>query len=629
MLLSFVCCNKQVEILEDNLTQNSKVNTFFKSEDYQKSKKSKRLILSKKLAAETTLNSHDTYLIYNNISYLYSKLNKVDSAIFYTKKMLKLSKVEINANLKGKAFFKLGVYYNQKNLKDSAYFFYIKSKKEFFKLKDSIYLGKSLTNLAIIESDFGSYSISDSLAVESLKFFNNKEPNIIASIFNCLAINAKKRYLNTEAIAYYNAALKISTSKSSIIKYKNNIAIAHKEFKNYSKSILIFENLLKDTVSSEKTKIRIIDNLAYVKWLQDPTKKVLKELLWSKSLREQQKDSDGLIASYKHLSEYYNKKNRDISLDFALKMYKVSKKVKSTQDVLEAIDKIVKITAPQKAIKYYKESIHLRDSLKEAETKRQYKFAKIKYNYEEEEKQKLKFKTLAAENKLTIEQEKSKKKNIFIIGLLITSGLVFLIYRRKHQHKRRILQESYNTETRIARRLHDELGNGIYNVITKVQNPKFSEEEIISDLDKVYLQTRKISHENDSIETGVDFENYFRGLISSYNSDYCKIILKGVSSLGLNKLETEKQVVIYRVFNELFVNMRKHSEANLVVLSCKKTNNRLEMIYTDNGVGFKENIIVLKNGLKNMETRIKTINGTINFENKPNKGLKVSIHFKN
>ena len=62
-LISFLCCNKQVEIIENNLTKNSKVNTFFKSEYYQKSKKSKRLILSKKLATQTTLNSHDTYLI--------------------------------------------------------------------------------------------------------------------------------------------------------------------------------------------------------------------------------------------------------------------------------------------------------------------------------------------------------------------------------------------------------------------------------------------------------------------------------------------------------------------------------------------------------------------------------------
>ena len=176
--------------------------------------------------------------------------------------------------------------------------------------------------------------------------------------------------------------------------------------------------------------------------------------------------------------------------------------------------------------------------------------------------------------------------------------------------------------------MHDELGNGIYNVIAKVQSSNFNKKDIVNDLDKVYLQTRKISHENDVIPTGVKFESYFRELVSSYNSETCKIILKDLSSLDLKTLNIDKQIVIYRVFNELFVNMKKHSKASLVVLTCKKTNKLIEMIYSDNGVGFKGNTIPLNNGLKNMETRIKTINGSINFENKPSNGIKVAIHFK-
>lgn len=98
--------------------------------------------------------------------------------------------------------------------------------------------------------------------------------------------------------------------------------------------------------------------------------------------------------------------------------------------------------------------------------------------------------------------------------------------------------------------------------------------------------------------------------------------------LDLNKLAKEKQIALSRVFNELFVNMRKHSNATLVVLSCEKIKNNYEIIYADNGIGFKENKIIFKNGLKNVETRIKTINGIITFENKPGKGLKVIFNFK-
>lgn len=629
LVIFFLSCKKEAIIENNRSTENSTINVFFTSSDYKKLNYKERLHLSKKILNEEILTISDKYVIFNNLSFLYSKERMLDSSIFFSRKMLDLSIVKNNVNLKGKTFFKLGNYFNKLNKKDSAYFYFFMAKKSFLQTTDSLQTANALINLAIIESDFGSYSTSDSIAVESLRYLNRDNESVIAKTYNCLAINSKKRDLFEDAISYYKKASDLSNSKNSIIKYKNNIANVYKEQKEYSKSISILENLLKDSITNKKTKATIIDNLAYTKWLNESREDVLNELLLAESIRILQNDNYGLIASYSHLSEYFISINKPQSLFYANKMYEVSKKVKATNGILESIDIIVALETPQKSIKYYKESIYLRDSLQEVETKRQHKFAKIKYNYEEEEKQKLKFKTLATESKLVAEQENSQKKNVLIVTTLSISSLLFFIYRRKQQHKKQVLQENYNTETRIARRLHDELGNGIYNIITKVQNPKFKNKEIINDLDKIYLKTRAISHENDTVETGANFEDYFKDLIAGYNSDTCKIILKDLSSLDLNNLSKTKQIVVYRVFNELFVNMKKHSKASIVVLSCKKTNNNLEMNYADNGVGFKGNSIVLKNGLKNMETRIKSINGIVNFENKPTKGLKVSIHFKN
>jgi len=566
--------------------------------------------------------------IYKIVRYHGKKRQNI-KALYYTHQLLTVAKENKNIKQQAKSYNKLAIYNYRENFNDSAFYYYRKSKELYMQLGDSINVGINLLNIGIIESDYGSYSASDSTLVESIKYVQGKRDRTISSAYNCLAINAKERLLYTDAIIYYNKALEISTNKISKTIYKNNLANVYKELKNYPKSILILENLLKDSITDQKRKARIIDNLAHIKWLNKSKENVLKELLLALSVRDKLNDNSGLIASYNHLSDYFRDLNKSKSLFYGNKMYEVAKKESATNEILESIDVIVSLQKPEKSIKYYKESIHLRDSLREAETKRQYKFAKIKYNFEEEEIQKQKFKTLATENKLLAEQEYSEKKNIFILGILLTSGLLILIFKRKYQYKKRILQEEYNTEIRIAKKLHDELGNDIFHTLTKLQNPKIESVEIINDLDKIYLQTRAISHENDSIETGANFENYFRDLVSSYNSNTCKIILKDLSTLDLNNLKKEKQVVVYRVFNELFVNMKKHSKASLVVLSCKKTKRNIEMIYADNGVGFKENTIILKNGLINVETRIKTIKGTINFENKPNKGLKVYIHFKN
>lgn len=568
------------------------------------------------------------YRVFDTNSFVYSKLNKPDSAIYYEKAMLNMDHTKKNDTLLGKINFRLGTYFHKKNQKDSAFYYYNKSKEHLFNTNDSLQLGKCLLNMAYIEKNFGNYTKSDSIATASIKFINGKRTSTTASAYNVLAINSKKRFLYKDAISYYLTGIGISNRKSSIITYKNNLANVYKELKNYSKSISILEDLLKDSISNLKTKARVIDNLAHVKWINNSKEPVLKDFLLAKSIRIQEKDTYALIASYSHLSEFFYKKDKIKSLLYANKMYEISKQEKSPQDQIEAIEKIIALKTPQKSIKYYKEVIRLRDSLQKAETKRQYKFADIKYNYEVEEKQKLKFKNLASENKFIAEQENSQKKNIVLISITFASGLLFLIFMRKQQHKKRTLQETYNIETRIAKRLYDELGNDIFNTLTKIQSTKFKTEEIINDLDKIYLQTRSISHENDSIETGNNFENYFRDLIASYNFDACKIILKDLSSLDLNTLNKEKQIVFYRIFNELIVNMRKHSKATLVVISCKKISNRLEVVYADNGVGFKDKKIIFKNGLKNIETRINTINGFISFENRTNNGLKVVLSFK-
>ncbi|MCH3883262.1 MULTISPECIES: tetratricopeptide repeat-containing sensor histidine kinase [Tenacibaculum] len=547
----------------------------------------------------------------------------------YSRKLLNRALENKNKSQEARSYYKIAEFQRKLKVKDSAFYYYKKSKELYLQENDSIQVARCLLNIAIIESDFGDYANSDISGINSLKYLNGRRKKTIISSYNTLAINSKRQFLFEEAIYNYNRALSYKPSEKNVVIIKKNIANVYKEQGNYLKSILTLDGLLQDSIKSTKTRIRIIDNLAHIKWLQNPKANVLKDLLLANSNKQRFKDNYGLIASYSHLSEFFNNKNRSKSLFYANEMYKVSKKERSPNDIIESIDKIVALQTPHKAMKFYKESIHLRDSLQVADTKRQYKFAKIKYNYEEEEKLKLKFKTLAAENKLIAEQESSQKKNILFTGVVLTTGLIFLIYRRKQQHKKRILLESYKTETRISKKLHDELGNDMYNVLTKVQNTNYKREEIVNDLDKIYLQTRAISHQNDSVETGDKFENYFRELISSYNSDDCKIILNNLSSLDLNNLKNNKQIVIYRVFNELFVNMKKHSKANLVVISCKKENNFSQITYSDNGVGFKDNSIVFKNGLKNMETRIKMIKGTVNFESKPKKGLKVTFNFKN
>jgi len=72
------------------------------------------------------------------------------------------------------------------------------------------------------------------------------------------------------------------------------------------------------------------------------------------------------------------------------------------------------------------------------------------------------------------------------------------------------------------------------------------------------------------------------------------------------------------------VNMKKHSEANLVVIKFETDPKSILINYTDNGKGC-EKTEMLKNGLQNMENRIQAVKGTINFDTEPGKGFKAKI----
>jgi signal transduction histidine kinase len=61
------------------------------------------------------------------------------------------------------------------------------------------------------------------------------------------------------------------------------------------------------------------------------------------------------------------------------------------------------------------------------------------------------------------------------------------------------------------------------------------------------------------------------------------------------------------------------------VITFKKNENKLQIDYSDNGLGATFDKINLRNGLQNVENRILAIKGTITFDTKSSKGFKTSF----
>ncbi|MGL4584595.1 MAG: sensor histidine kinase, partial [Flavobacterium sp.] len=90
-------------------------------------------------------------------------------------------------------------------------------------------------------------------------------------------------------------------------------------------------------------------------------------------------------------------------------------------------------------------------------------------------------------------------------------------------------------------------------------------------------------------------------------------------------LDENQKITIYRVIQELLVNMAKHSMATIVVFKFSEDKKNIKIFYSDNGVGIIHKELKAINGLSNVENRITNIGGTFIFDSANQLGVKYNI----
>ena len=95
-----------------------------------------------------------------------------------------------------------------------------------------------------------------------------------------------------------------------------------------------------------------------------------------------------------------------------------------------------------------------------------------------------------------------------------------------------------------------------------------------------------------------------------------------------NRLRSEIEITIYRIVIELINNSLKHSSAKTVRLSVNESGNEVVIVYTDDGVGFdfdKAIKMISGMGLFNIQQRVKSFNGEIDFARSMPTGITYNI----
>jgi two-component system, NarL family, sensor kinase len=316
----------------------------------------------------------------------------------------------------------------------------------------------------------------------------------------------------------------------------------------------------------------------------------------------------------------------------------------------------------QEAYKWSKRYIEFSDSLYQADYQNYVAEQEAKFNNAENQK---KIEALQAENERTA---LTSKNNRLLTALLGTTSFFLLIiavfgriYYRKNQRLSEQREVNYQQKLkeaeqqqqiqftkalmlgeekerkRMAGDLHDGLGGMLAGVKINLSrladnthevNINDSFQKVIDQLDESVSELRRIAR-NMMPESLVmlGLELAIRDLCEAFTNPYSKVeFLAFDISTGLAK---EKQVIIYRIVQELLTNAVRHAQAQQILVQCSQNMDNFFITVEDNGIGFDEKSLGDKKGigLANVKSRVEYLHGKMDIKSSPGEGTTINIEF--
>jgi len=210
------------------------------------------------------------------------------------------------------------------------------------------------------------------------------------------------------------------------------------------------------------------------------------------------------------------------------------------------------------------------------------------------------------------------------------------------QYQQELIQATMEVQEeerkRIAQDLHDEISSKL-NVVSintyLLTNPDIPLNEfntirstIIEQIGKALESSRRIAH--DLLPPVLDkfgLDAGIKELCLECSNKLTKV--KYSNTILFNYEDKTRHLHVFRILQELINNSIRHGKASDIAVSFDKSEDGIVCTYTDNGKGFDVNEMKNKRGLgmKNIESRIIFLEGSIVFDSEINKGCKVVFTF--
>ncbi len=307
----------------------------------------------------------------------------------------------------------------------------------------------------------------------------------------------------------------------------------------------------------------------------------------------------------------------------------------------------------KKALTYQKKYITYKDSIENAESTR--KIADLRTAFEVSLKEK--------EIDLLENRQSLQRTYIIIAVILLLLSVVLILFfrqrfytsklvasneRREHSEKIKTLLNTQETKTlqamvegrdrerkRLAQELHNHFGSLLATIkvnLNGIDKGVIHNHHILTTLiDQACADVRNMSH---ALNMGIS-ENF--GLmpalkeLTTYLSESGEVKVELSASRCEGSMDSESQIMVYRIVQELLSNSLKHADARRLSVSLTffEEERLISIVVHDDGVGFDPEKIRQPEaegmGLESLNKMIRHKDGEIIFDTQPGKGTTVTV----
>ncbi|WP_118950461.1 sensor histidine kinase [Taibaiella helva] len=218
------------------------------------------------------------------------------------------------------------------------------------------------------------------------------------------------------------------------------------------------------------------------------------------------------------------------------------------------------------------------------------------------------------------------RRAAFLEEQLVTARqkLQVLVQQQEQEITRAVTAMQEQERRRIAEHLHTEIGQQLSAIQMQLEHLSLS--EIRKMLNSTILKVRQVSFElMPVVLKDFGLETALRDMIGRSLTE--RNIRCTFDFRLLTTLNSDTQLVLFRMAQELINNIVRHANATSVSISLRESGEGIHLVVQDNGTGTDTEALQNGFGLLSIENRVKTMNGTFSLSSPVKTGTKAEIFF--